>query len=266
METRRLVLSKEKSSVLHYSGKNKCSVPCPTLHVHDETMEKKVSTKYLGNILSTRGGQADNIEDRRKRGWGKITTILGILSEVDMGVHKLEAGLMLRQAILISSLLYSAEAWSGVTDKQLSRLEVVDSSLLRRLTGGHVKCPVEFIHPETKTWKLRHHLTYLRLIYNHHILNREKGETIHKIYLKQKEEAIKGDWIQLLQKDFEFICVEQNDEEIVKYSKSDYKDKIKELINKAAFKMFLNLKNTHTKLDDVSYSKFERQPYLKDSK
>ena len=203
METQRLVLSKEKSSVLHYSGKNKCSVPCPTLHVHDETMEKKVSTKYLGNILSTRGGQADNIEDRRKRGWGKITTILGILSEVDMGVHKLEAGLMLRQAILISSLLYSAEAWSGVTDKQLSRLEVVDSSLLRRLTGGHVKCPVEFIHLETKTWKLRHHLTYLRLIYHHHILNREKGETIHKIYLKQKEEAIKGDWIQLLQKDFE---------------------------------------------------------------
>ena len=30
--------------------------------------------------------------------------------------------------------------------------------------------------------------------------------------------------------------------------------------------MFLNLKNTHTKLDDVSYSKFEGQPYLKDSK
>ena len=77
-------------------------------------------------------------------------------------------------------------------------------------------------------------------------------------------EAIKGDWIQLLEKDLEFICEEQNDEEILKFSKSDYKDKIKELINKAAFMMFLNLKNSHTKLDDVSSSKVERQPYLKD--
>ena len=143
-------------------------------------MKQKQSTKYLGNILSTKGGQEDNIEDRRSRGWGKIATIMGILSEVDMGVHKLEVGLMLRQAILISSMLYAAGAWSGVTDKQLARLEVVDSSLLRRLTGGHVKCPTEFLHLETKTWKLRHHLTYLRLVYHHHILTREDGETIKR--------------------------------------------------------------------------------------
>ena len=99
METQRLVLSKEKSSVLHFGSKTKCPLPCPALKVHNDAMEKKVSTKYLGNILSTNGGQDENIEDRRCKGWGKIATIMGILSEVDMGVHKLEAGLMLRQAI-----------------------------------------------------------------------------------------------------------------------------------------------------------------------
>ena len=180
-----------------------------------------------------------------------------------MGVHKLEAGLMLRQAILISSMLFSAEAWSGVNDKQLARLEVVDMSLLRLLTGGHVKCPSEFLHLETKTWKLRHHLSYLRLIYHHHILTRDNKETIQKIYQKQNETNTKGDWLQLLKKYFEFICLEQNDEEIVKVSKSDYKTKIKELINKAAFKVFLDLKQTHSKLDDVSYTKFKKQQYLK---
>ena len=103
----------------------------------------------------------------------------------------------------------------------MARLEVVDSSLLRWLTGGHVKCPTEFLHLETKTWKLRHHLTYLKVVYHHHILTRKDGETIKKLYLKQKEMSTKGDLVELLKQDFEFIGQEQNDEEILKMSKSD---------------------------------------------
>ena len=111
---------------------------------------------------------------------------MGIVSEVDMGLQKLELGPMLRQAILIGRMLYSEEAWSGITllwyntvitDKQLARLEVVDLSLLRGLTGGHVKCATKFLHLEIGTWKLCHHLTYLRLMYHHHILTRDDNKT-----------------------------------------------------------------------------------------
>ena len=116
------------------------------------------------------------IEDRRNQGWGEISTIMGILSEVDMGVHKL-----LRQAILISSLIYTAEAWSGLTEKQIARLEVVDTSLLRKLTGGHAKCATEFYHLETATWKLRHHISYRRILFHQDILKREAHETLSKI-------------------------------------------------------------------------------------
>ena len=219
METHRLVLSQEKSVLLHFGKDNKCVLPCPDLMVHKDNMKKTVSTKYLGNILSTAGGQGENIEDRRSRGWGKVSTIMGILSEVDMGKHRLEVGLMLRQAILISSMLYSAEAWSDITEKQLARMEVVDSSLLRRLTDGHVKCATEFLHLETGTWKLRHHLTYLRLMYHHHILQRDDTETIKKIYEKQKTNFVKGDCFQLLLKDFEFIKKDLNEKEICEMPK-----------------------------------------------
>ena len=54
-----------------------------------------------------------------------------ILSEVYMGVHKLEVGLLLRQAILIRSLIYTAEAWSRLTENQIARLKVVDTSLYK---------------------------------------------------------------------------------------------------------------------------------------
>ena len=83
-------------------------------------METTENTKYWGNILSSKGGTYDTIEDRRKKGWGKISQIMGIIEEVDMGTNRVEAGLLLRQSNLVNSLLYCAESWSGVTEKQLA--------------------------------------------------------------------------------------------------------------------------------------------------
>ena len=262
VETQRLTLSKEKSVVLHFGKESKCNIPCPALKVHKDNMNKEETTKYLGHILSTKGGLTETIEDRRNKGWGKISTIMGILSEVDMGVNQLEAGLLLREAILISGMLYSAEAWSGLTEKQLTRMEVVDTALLVRLTGGHSKCATEFNHMETGTWKLRHHLTYLRLLYHHHILTRDKEETISKFYYKQKQDSIKGDWFQLLQDDFDFIQVKMNEEKIIQTPKSEYKKIIKALVNKAAFGFFLKAKEGHSKLDKIQYTQLRIQPYL----
>ena len=176
--------------------------------------------------MSTNNGINITIEDRRTKGRGKIATIMGMLSELDMGVHKIEAGLMLREAVLISGLLYSAEAWSGLIEKHLARLEVVDSALLVRLSGGHSRCASEYNHLETGTLKLCHNLSYLRLLYHYHILTRDKEETIRKIYTKQKEDPIKGDWFKLLQEDFKFIDIDMDEEKISETNKNTYKKKI----------------------------------------
>ena len=262
IETQRQVLSKEKSVVVHI-GRKKCTVPCPTLKVHNDPMEKSESAKYLGNFITKKGGVQDTIEDRRKKGWGKITQIMAILGEVDMGSNRLEAGLLLRESILINSLLFSAEAWSDLSDKQLARLEVVDTSLLRQLTGGgHSKCPTEFHHFETGTLKLRHILTYRRLMFHHKILSRGEDETIRKIYFKQKQDNVKGDWFRLLKRDFQFIGIQMNEDEICATTKTDYKRRIKALIQKAALEYFNGVKLSHRKLDLVSYTQLKAQPYL----
>ena len=87
----------------------------------------------------------------------------------------------MREAILISGLLYSAETWSGFSEKQISRLEVVDNGLLIRLTGGHSKCASKYNHLKTGTLKLQHQLTYLRLLYQHHIQTRTKMKPLGNI-------------------------------------------------------------------------------------
>ena len=84
-------------------------------------MQESKSTKYLGNILTSKGGVRETIEDRRNKGWGKVSQILGVLGEVDFGQHRIVVGLLLRKAILTSGLLYSAEAWSDVSEADIKR-------------------------------------------------------------------------------------------------------------------------------------------------
>ena len=225
-------------------------------------MQESDCAKYLGSFVTPNGGVRNTIEDRRKKGWGKVAQILGILSEVNVGYHRVEVGLMLRRAILTNSLLFSAEAWSAVTEKEIKRLEVVDTALLRSLVNGHSKCPVVFHYLETGSLMLRHILTFNRLMYHHHILSRDKNETIQKIYLKQKEDSIKGDWYKLLLQDFEFIGIEINEDVIRDTPKNIYKKKIKYLVRSAAFNYYMKKKADLSKLNEVEYKSLEIQPYL----
>ena len=93
------------------------------------------------------------------------------------------------------------------------------------ITTGQIHCATEVLHFETGTWKLRHHLTYLRLMYHHHILTRDDNETIEIFFVKQRDDHIKGDWFQLLTKDFQFIEEDMNEKEICEMSKALYKKK-----------------------------------------
>ena len=264
METHRLSMHKEKSVVVHVGNVRNCSQPCPTLKVHKDEMQKVENVKYLGNIISSHGGIGDTVEDRRKRGWGKVSQILGILGEVDTGTHRIEAGLILREAILTSSLLFTAEAWHNVTDTDVRRLEQVDTALLRSLVKGHSKTPIIFHHLEFGTLMLRHMIRMKRIMYHHHIIGRNESETIKKICKKQKEEPLKGDWYSLLIEDFKFIGIDINEEVIRNTPKIEYKKKIKKLIKIAAYEEMNNLKKGKKKVMDVKYQGLEVQKYLID--
>ena len=73
---------------------------------------------------------------------------------------------------------------------------------------------LEFIHMETGTLKLRHILSMNRMMYHHHLLALEDAETLKNVYEKQKSDTTKGDWYELVLKDFTFIEEDMNEEEI----------------------------------------------------
>ena len=111
---------------------------------------------------------------------------------------------------------------------------------------------------------VRHLVTIRRIMFHHHILTREKSELIQKVYFKQKETKTKGDWLQLIEEDFEFIGEQMDEEKIKSTPKEEYRKLIKEKVEKAAFSQLIELKNrSKTKMKDLHYQKLKMQSYMK---
>ena len=87
--------------------------------------------------------------------------------------------------------------------------------------------------------------------------SRDNKEIIKKIYLKQKEDPLKGDWFETLLSDFTTIKEELNDESISKIPKDQYRKSIKEKVSCEAFECFLKLKDkSKKKMKELNYTKF----------
>ena len=63
------------------------------------------STKYLGEIISSSGTNTDNIAARKKRGFGTIKDICNMLDNMCLGPHMLQKAVLLRDSMLVGTLL-----------------------------------------------------------------------------------------------------------------------------------------------------------------
>ena len=100
-------------------------------------------------------------------------------------------------------------------------------------------------------------------MYHYHILSLDREETVRKLYEKQKRQPLKGDWIQLLKSDFEFMGIQLDEQAIIITPKQVYRKKIKYLIRKAALNELTELKNTLSKIRDLKYETLIIQPFFK---
>ena len=145
----------------------------------------------------------------------------------------------------------------------MERLEQVGTAALKALVAGHSKCTKAFYYLEFGTLMIRHKVMIRRILYHHHIITREENETIKKVYYKQKEKPCKGDWCEIIKKDFNFIG-EELDEDFIKQTPKDiYSKYIKQKVQQAAFNSYIEIKEkSKTKMKNVKYLKFAIQEYL----
>ena len=213
-------------------------------------------------MISSSAKSKPNITSRREKGFGIVSEILSILSEVPLGKYKIQIALILRQAMLINGILHNSEAWSDIKLEDIKMLEDVDEYLLRSIFKAHSKTPLEFLHLETGTKPIRYIIASRRINYLYNILNKPDSELIKRVYEAQKLKTTKGDWIELIKRDFELIEEDFDEDFIKETTKYIFKKFVKTKITKAAFKYLESIKNGHSKIRDIKYNKLEVQPYI----
>ena len=85
------------------------------IHVGELLMEEKDEEKYLGDVISTDGRNIKNIKARIAKGKGIVSKILTMLDGIPFGKHYFEMGILLRDRLLVSSMLFNSEAWYNLT-------------------------------------------------------------------------------------------------------------------------------------------------------
>ena len=111
IESRKLRFSEDKCAKLHINKRQKNRKCYNNLKVHNSPMKNKDTIKYLGDFLNCFGTIDDTINDRKCRATGIITQISSLLSSISLGWYYFEIALVLRESMLINSILISCESW-----------------------------------------------------------------------------------------------------------------------------------------------------------
>jgi hypothetical protein len=103
-----------------------------------------------------------------------------------------------------------------------------------------------------------------RLMYLHTILKRHEDELTYKIYQNMKLNPLKDDWINLIISDLNMIemTLDQEDE-IRKFTKNDFKSIVKEKVRKFAFNILEITKSSHSKVKNILHTNLVKpQEYI----
>ena len=229
-------------------------------------MKSADKEKYIGDVISSNGSNDANISRRKSLGMAALSQIFAILNEISLGYHYIEIGLVLRESILISKLLLSAESWHNLFQYQINKLDEIDKIFYRKLLNSHSKTSVEFYYSETGTIPLKVKISMRRLLYWWHILSVSKTEMIFKVYKAQKLSPVLGDWVLLLDKDKELFQIKISDEEVAKISRERFKNIVKNKAKEITIEYLENLKKKKSKSKQLDIGDLTTSPYLMDSR
>ena len=178
-----------------------------------------------------------------------------MLEDLTLGEYYFEAANILRNSLLLS--------WYNVTKKEISNLESVDETLIRKIFSAHSKTPLELLYLETGNIPIRFILKARRLGYLWYILHEDDDTLLQTVFKAQCNKPVAGDWVKTVQDDLKDIDLDMSFSEIMKQTKDSFKNLIKSKVKAAAFTYLRNIQATKSKSKNIEYKCLELQNYLK---
>ena len=225
-------------------------------------MEEKNYERYLGDIISKDGRNIKNIQARVNKGTGIVKNILTYLDGIPFGKFHFEAGILLRNSLLVSSMLFNSEAWYNLTDSELNLLETVDLMLLRGILKTPKSTPKEMMYLELGLLPFREIIRKRRLNFLSYILKENKDSMVYKFFECQRLNKTKKDWVTTISKDMEILNIDITFENIRNMKKILFTNMVKRKIDNKTLKDLSKIKEGHSKVKKLKHTTLKMQKYL----
>ena len=226
-------------------------------------VEEVSEDSYLGELVSSNSKIDKNIEKRVSRGISAGNAIIEILNETVFGNYDFEVFVVLRNSLLLSTLISNGESWNNIMTKHIQDLEQTDERIMCKKFELHPKTSRTFLYLETGTMPVRYLLMRRRLMYLQYLLQQGPESVLFKCLKAMMKSTLRGDWLELVTKDLKDLDIKLSYEEIEKFSKEDLKELVKEQTEIKAFGHLMGIKEKQTKMRDLEYKKLEPAEYLK---
>ena len=198
--------------------------------------------KYLGQVISSDSKNANNIEQLRNKGIGIQNKIIDMLERMPGGPYHFKIAVILRNALLISSILTNSEVWYGLTKVDIEQLEQIDEMWVRNLFDLSRNVPKDLLYLEVGLVPISFIIKSRRQMFLRHILQQKKNFLVHKFFMAQMKSPTQNDWVSTALEDIEELEINLELEEIEEMSRERFKSIVKEKVKIKAFEYLIKEK------------------------
>ena len=228
----------------------------------EENMEEVQEEKYLGDIISKDGKNIKNFKARVNKGTGIVNKIMNILDGIPFGQFYFEVALILRNSLLVSSMLCNSEAWYNITNSELNFLETVDLMLLRKILNSPKSTPKEMLYLELGCIPFRNLIQQRRLSFLYYILHEDPKSLVYRFFETQLNNRTKNDWVTRVLRDLKELQLNVNFDEIKGMKKASFDNLVKQSIVDKSLKELNKTKESHSKVMDLNHEYLKMKRYF----
>ena len=134
-----------------------------------------------------------NIRHMKTKSVGIIRQIFSRLESLNLGNYYFECAIIFMNCMLRSSILYAAETYYNLIEKELREIERIEEGFLRNLLKTSKGCPLMQLYLTFGVIPARFQIIKMRIMFLKDILNENEESLIRKFYELQTKKPTKGD-------------------------------------------------------------------------
>ena len=134
---------------------------------------------------------------------------------------------------------------------------------MRKILDAPQSSCIESLYLELGVIPIRILLKARRINFYHYLVNLKESEMLSQFFEAQKKYPSADDWTLQVAKDLKEFGIPENYKYIRSKSKDSFKELVKIRMKEYTLKYLLDVKQEHSKMDNLSYSELKLQPYLK---